>query len=428
LKPFKIDQESPAALKQLQAELQSQFDAMKAVGLKLDLTRGKPSAEQLSLSDAMDGILQHHYISDSGTDTRNYGGLDGLPETKAFAADLLKVNPEDVLIGGNSSLTLMYQAVLFAHLFGLGGPDTAWNKQGTVRFLCPVPGYDRHFSICEDLGIEMIAVPMNDNGPDMDKVEALVRADRNIKGMWCVPRFSNPSGIVYSNETVTRIAKLGQIAAPDYRTFWDNAYAVHYLDQDAPDILSLLTEARKAGSEDSVIMFGSTSKITFAGAGLAYMAASAKNLNAFKNHLGIACIGPDKVNQLRHMRFFGDRNGLDLHMKKHAELLKPRFAAVLHALSHHFGGSDLASWTEPRGGYFVSVDTLPGLAQNVVKLASDLGVKLTPAGATFPYGKDEADRNIRIAPSFPTVAEIEKAMEVFALCVKLASVNQALSP
>ena len=415
-----------ASLQQLHASLKKEFDLLKSAKLDLDLTRGKPNAEQLNLSDKLDGILGGNFVSPSGVDTRNYGGLDGIPEAKAFFAPILQVKPEEVLIGGNSSLTLMYDTICFAYLFGLAGGG-AWKNEAKIKFLCPVPGYDRHFSICEAFGIEMIPVTMDANGPVMDEVEKLVKSDPSIKGIWCVPRFSNPSGIVYSNDTVERMAKLGQIAAKNFRIFWDNAYAIHPIEAGAQELAPIMALCRKHGTEDSVLQFGSTSKITLAGAGLAYMSASVANLNAIRKALGIKAIGPDKVNQLRHLKFLGDEAGLHSLMQKHAAILKPRFAAVLNALDANFTNSSALTWTHPKGGYFVSVDTQPGLAKKVVALSAELGVKLTPAGATFPYGKDPQDTNIRIAPSFPKQAEIEKAMEVFVLCVKLASVEKALA-
>lgn len=423
---FRLDMGNPQALTDIHNSLQQEFSALKSAGLNLDLTRGKPSADQLSLSNAMDGILQGNYKTASGEDTRNYGGLDGLAEAKAFFAQVLQVNNDEILIGGNSSLTLMYETLLFAYLFGLAGEGSAWKNESSIKFLCPVPGYDRHFSICEELGIEMVPVAMDSNGPVMDDVEALIKADPAIKGIWCVPRFSNPTGIVYSDETVDRIAQLGKIASNNFRVFWDNAYAIHTLEDGAAELAPIMDACRKHGTEDSVLQFGSTSKITFAGAGLAYMGASPANLAAIKKHLGITSIGPDKINQLRHLKFFGDQQGLLQHMRKHAELLKPRFDAVLQQLDANFAGSDVLSWETPQGGYFVSVDTQPGLAKKVVALAAELGVKLTPAGATFPYGNDPQDNNIRLAPSFPTLAEIERAMEAFVLCVKLATVEKAL--
>jgi DNA-binding transcriptional MocR family regulator len=422
-----VDQASKQQLQALLADLESQYAQLKAAKLSLDLTRGKPSSAQLDLSNSMDTVLQGNFKGSDGTDTRNYGGLDGLPEAKALFCQMLGVKPEETLIGGNASLTLMFQTLNYAHNFGVRGAASAWNKEGKIKFLCPVPGYDRHFAICEELGIEMIPVKMNENGPDMDQVESLVKADKLIKGIWCVPRFSNPSGIVYSDAVVERIAKLATIAGPNFRVMWDNAYCIHALQHGAPALANVMDLARKQGTEDSLFIFGSTSKITFAGAGQAFMGASVENLKHFKKHLGIVTIGPDKVNQLRHVKFFGDFNGLLAHMDKHAELLKPRFDAVISHLDSGIKNTDMGSWTVPQGGYFVSFDARPGLAKQIVKLADEVGVKLTPAGATFPYGKDPEDRNIRLAPSFPSLADINKAMEVFVLCVKLASVRQKLA-
>jgi len=415
-----------ASIDQLRAwetELAQQYAAFKAAGLNLDLTRGKPSADQLSLSNAIDGILGGNFKDEDGTDVRNYGGLEGIMSARKLFAPVMGVSVDEIIIGGCSSLTMMYQAMQFAAEFGVAGCD-AWKKSGAVKFLAPVPGYDRHFAICEHFGIEMIAVPMDENGPDMDRVEALVKADPLIKGIWCVPRFSNPSGIVYSDAVVERIAQLGKIAGPGFRVFWDNAYSVHTLEDNAPALANLFDLAKKHGTADSVYMFGSTSKITFAGAGVGYMAATPANLAVYKKHLGISQIGPDKVNQLRHVKFIQNIDNLHALMKKHAALLKPRFDAVLTRLEALKG---LGHWTVPQGGYFISFDTLPGLAKTVVKLAAEAGVKLTPAGATFPYGKDPQDTNIRLAPSFPKVEEIAKATDVFVTCVKLASVQQAIS-
>lgn len=424
---FNINAADKSTLEQLHTELSQQFSVLKSANLSLDLTRGKPGAEQLDLSNAMDGILAGQYTSDSGVDTRNYGGLDGLAEVKSLFAQALNSQPENILIGGNSSLTLMYQTILFAYIFGLQGEGSAWNKEDAVKFLCPVPGYDRHFSICEDLGIEMVPVAMNANGPDMDQVEALIKEDTSIKGIWCVPRFSNPTGITYSDETVDRMAQLGNIASKNFRVFWDNAYALHILEDNAETLSPILAACKKHGTEDSVLEFGSTSKITFAGAGLAYLSASSNNLTVIKQHLGITSIGPDKVNQLRHLKFFKNFSGLTEHMQKHAEILKPRFDIVLDILRENFSDNDALTWTEPKGGYFISVDTRPGLAKRVVELAGELNVKLTPAGAPFPYGQDPADSNIRLAPSFPTLDDIEQAMQAFAVCVKIATVEQALA-
>jgi DNA-binding transcriptional MocR family regulator len=406
--------------------LKAEFEQLKSQGLALDLTRGKPGNEQLSLSESMDGILKGDYAI-NGTDTRNYGGLDGIQAVKDLFAPALGVSSDDIIIGGNASLTMMYQTILFAHLFGLDGEQSAWKNLSAPKFICPVPGYDRHFSICEELGIEMITVNTDQHGPDMDAVEALLKADQDIIGMWNVPRFSNPSGTVYSDEVVERIAKLGQIAAPTFRVFWDNAYAVHIIDKSAQPLCSISQLTALHGTEDSVIQFSSTSKITFAGAGIAFMAASKKNRDAYIKHLGISSIGPDKINQLRHLKFFVDSEGLSTHMDEHAAILKPRFDAVLNHLNEHFSSTDALSWTVPAGGYFVSVDTEAGLAQRVVDLAGECGVKLTPAGATFPYGKDPLNRNIRLAPSFPSVEDINTAMQIFCVCVKLASSENALS-
>lgn len=424
---FNTSQANQEQLQQWQSELSAELEQFKNQGLNLDLTRGKPGNEQLALSEALDGILEGNYTSECGVDTRNYGGIDGIESCKALFAPTLGVSKEQLLIGGNASLTLMYQSIHFAYLFGLNGTDSAWHKLDKISFICPTPGYDRHFSICEELGINMINVAMDSNGPDMDHVEKLIQEDSSIRGMWCVPRFSNPTGIVYSDEVVDRIAKLGQSAHADFRVFWDNAYAVHHIEQNATKLASIMAACEKHGTVDSVLQFGSTSKVTLAGAGVSFMAASEKNLTSFKKHLGIASIGPDKVNQLRHVKFFKDLSGIEQHMDKHAALLKPRFDAVLECLNTHFAGSDALSWTIPEGGYFISVDTQTDLAKEVVKLAGECGVKLTPAGATFPYGKDPSNSNIRLAPSMPSVEDIKNAMEVFACCVKLATVNKQLA-
>lgn len=424
---MQLDTASLEQLRSWEQELTSSYEAIKAKKLNLDLTRGKPSSEQLDLSNALDGILKGNYLAADGTDTRNYGGLDGLPEAKQLGANIMGVDAANLLVGGNSSLTLMFQVVLTAYLFGLKDAASAWNKEGEVKFLCPVPGYDRHFTICEQLGIKMVNVPMTSTGPDMDVVEQLIKADKSIKGIWCVPKYSNPTGVVYSDETVERIAKLGKIASENFRVFWDNAYSVHDLIENAPQLASVMDACRRNGTDDLVIQFASTSKITQAGAGVAFVAASAANLAGIKKALSAATIGPDKVNQLRHTRFLPDKAALTNHMKKHAALLNPRFDAVLSALSKAFDGTDLGAWEKPVGGYFVSFDTRKNCAKETVRLAAEAGVKLTPAGATYPYGKDPEDRNIRIAPSVPTVQEVVGAMEVFVTCVKLASVRQAIA-
>ncbi len=424
---MQLDQATPEQLREWEAQLQRDYDVIVAKKLSLDVTRGKPSADQLDLSDALDGILKGNYRAADGTDTRNYGGLDGLPEAKRLGSDLMGVPAENILVGGNSSLTLMHQAMLTAYSFGLNGADSAWENTVEPKVICQVPGYDRHFTVCEQLGISMVTVPMTADGPDMDAVEALVKSDSSIRGLWCVPRFSNPTGVVYSDDTVERIAKLGQIAHRDFRVFWDNAYAVHHLNDKAPALASIFEATHRHGTEDSVLQFASTSKITHAGAGVAFMAASAANLKGLKQFLSACTIGPDKVNQLRHAHFLPDRDSLLAHMQKHAALLQPRFDAVLTALQDAFANTDLGSWETPQGGYFVSFDTRPGCARETVRLAAEAGVKLTPAGATFPYGDDPQDRNIRIAPSVPSIEEVVGAMEVFVVCVKLASVRRALA-
>ena len=424
---MRIDEADQDTLSRWETALATRYAELAGAGLALDVTRGKPSAAQLDLSDRIDGVLAGNYRGEDGTDLRNYGGLDGLPEARRLFAPVLQVPEQNMLAGGNSSLTLMWQCALYGMHFGFDGPASAWSGSGKVRFICPVPGYDRHFSICEHLGIEMVTVPMTPHGPDMDAVEALLANDPSIRGMWVVPRFSNPSGAVCDAATVERCAALGRRAAAGFRLFWDDAYAVHALEPAAPRLASLWEACRRNGTEDSVLLFGSTSKITYAGAGVAFLAASEANLRAIRHHMGFSSIGPDKVNQRRHVALLGDFAGLLAHMDGHAALLRPRFAAVLGTLERELGGSGMGSWSSPQGGYFVSFDTLPGLAKEVVRLAANAGVKLTPAGATFPYGKDPEDRNIRIAPSFPTVAEIERAMEVFVVCVKLASVRQRLA-
>ena len=406
--------------------LEAEFDAMKARGLALDLTRGKPAPEQLALSEALDGILHGQFTTDSGVDVRNYGGLDGLPEARALLGGLYDLTPDETLVGGNSSLQLMYLTLEFALNTGFRGQGSAWREAGDVSFLCPSPGYDRHFAICEHLGINMITVPMSDTGPDMDRVEQLVKEDPAIRGIWCVPRFANPTGCVYSDSTVARMAALPRLADRDFLVMWDNAYSVHAFTDDAPTLASITGACRERGTLGSVMQFGSTSKITFAGAGIAFMGSSAETLAALKKHLGYQTIGPDKVNQLRHLRLLPDRAAIESHMGRHAALIRPKFECVLEVLERELGGTGIGEWTRPQGGYFIAFDTLPGLARTVVSLAAELGVKLTPAGATFPYGNDPEDRNIRLAPTFPSLEDVNTSAEVFALCVKLASVRQLL--
>lgn len=404
-------------------QITSRYDAFKQKGLKLDMTRGKPSGEQLDLANGLMTVLSpSDYKSSDGVDARNYGGLDGIPEMKAIFAELFETSPAQVIVGGNSSLTMMHDAVVRALLHGVPGGAGAWSKE-KVKFLCPAPGYDRHFAICQHFGIEMVSVELNDAGPDMDAVEKLVATDPSIKGMWCVPKYANPTGSTYSDEVVRRLAGM-KTAAPDFRLFWDNAYALHDLFPEGDKLLDVIAASAKAGNPNRPIVFASTSKISYAGAGVAALASSADNIADVKKHLGIQSIGPDKVNQLRHVRFFKDFAGVKAHMQKHADLLRPKFEAVGRIFEQELGKSGIATWTKPRGGYFVSLDTLDGCASEVVRLADEAGVKLTGAGATFPYGKDPKNKNIRIAPSLPPLAQVETAMEVVAVCVLLASAKK----
>lgn len=422
-----LKQATEEQLREWETTLAGQYQQYQQAGLDLDLTRGKPNPEQLDLSNSLDGILQGNYRDASGTDLRNYGGLDGIPAAKQLFAEIIDSKPENILVSGNGSLTLMYLTVQFALNHGVNGPDTAWIKeQQPVKFLAPVPGYDRHFSICEMLGIELLPVAMNDDGPDMDQVEAMIAADPGIKGIWCVPRFSNPTGTVYSDQVVERMATLATLAGPNFRVFWDNAYAVHSLDDSAPKLANIMDLASRHNTQDSIYVFGSTSKITFASAGVCFMAASENNLSTLRKLLGFTTIGPDKINQQRHVLLLKDLKGVEAHMRKHAAIVKPRFEAVLTRLGEQLSGTGMGSWTEPKGGYFISFDTLPGLARQVIDLANGAGVKLTPAGATFPYNKDPEDKNIRLAPTFPTLVDLEQATDVFICCVKLASVRQQL--
>ncbi|WP_437303958.1 aminotransferase class I/II-fold pyridoxal phosphate-dependent enzyme [Sorangium sp. So ce388] len=415
---------SPDALASLTRELEARYDAFEARGLKLDMTRGKPSSEQLDLANGMLPLPDASDLTASdGSDTRNYGGLDGLPEMKAIFAELLEVPAAQVIVGGNSSLTMMHDAVVRALVHGVPDGNGAWSKQPKVKFLCPSPGYDRHFAICEHHGIEMITVDLNDAGPDMAQVERLVAEDSAIKGMWCVPKYSNPTGTTYAPEVVRRLASM-KTAAADFRLFWDNAYAVHDLYAEGDRLADIVSACQSAGNANRPLVFASTSKISFAGSGIAAMASSPANVADAKKHLGIQTIGPDKVNQLRHVRFFKDYKGLLSHMQRHAELLRPKFEAVTSTFERELGGKGIATWTSPRGGYFTSLDTLDGCAKEVVRLANKAGVKLTGAGATYPYGRDPRDRNIRIAPSLPPLDQIRVAMEVVAVCVQLASVRK----
>ena len=420
---------SKAELETELAAVRARYDEMAARGLSLNMARGKPSTAQLELSLPMLDVLDAtaDLAAEDGTDCRNYGVLDGIPEAKRLMAALLDDEPENVIVLGNASLTAMYDAMVRYILFGALG-DAPWGQLGEVAWLCPVPGYDRHFAICEALGIRMIPVPMDEHGPDMDEVERLVAEDASIKGIWCVPKYSNPTGITYSDEVVRRLAAM-DTAAPDFRIFWDNAYAVHHFSADAAEqdtVLDIATACREAGNPDRYLKFGSTSKITFPGAGVAAVAASPANIAEIKRHMSAQAIGHDKLNQLRHVKYFKDADGIRAHMKKLGEALRPKFDMVLNTLETELGGTGLASWVSPKGGYFVALDTLPGCAKRTVALAKEAGVTMTGAGATWPYGKDPKDSNIRIAPTFPTLDELDKAIHLFCLCVKLAGVEKVL--
>ncbi|GAA4832991.1 aminotransferase class I/II-fold pyridoxal phosphate-dependent enzyme [Algivirga pacifica] len=406
--------------------LKARFEEAKAENLDLDMRRGKPGPEQLDLSLAMlDLVTADDYRTATGDDPRNYGGLDGIPEMKSFFKEFLEVSSEaEVVIGGNSSLTLMHDTVARAMSHGVAGSEKPWGKLDKVKFICPSPGYDRHFAICEHFGIEMITVDIDADGPNMEQVEALVKADDSIKGIWVVPKYANPTGLTVSEEVVYRLANM-TTAANDFRIFWDNAYAVHHLNEEGDALANILEACKAANQADRVFIFGSTSKITFAGSGVSAVAGSENNMEWLRGHLAFQTIGPDKLNQVRHMRFFKDFNGLKEHMKKHAAIIKPKFDAVLEVLERELGGKGLANWTNPNGGYFISLDLNEGQAKKVVALANELGVKLTGAGATFPYKNDPKDSNIRLAPTYPSIEEIKKAMEVVCLCVELAASSEA---
>jgi len=413
-------------LEALEQTLVTRYEGFREQELALDMTRGKPSVRQLNLSNAMleyPGVTD--YTADDGTDCRNYGGLTGIPKMKKLFADLLEVTPEQVVVGGNSSLTMMHDALVRACLFGVPGGEGPWVHQGPLKFLCPSPGYDRHFAITEHLGFELIAIDMTDSGPDMQQVTAAVSEDPSVKGIWCVPKYSNPTGVTYSEEVVQALAGM-QIAAPDFRIIWDNAYAEHYFSDKPDELANIYAACVEAGNEDRVLMFASTSKMSLAGSGVAALAASPTNIEDALKHLAVQTIGPDKLNQLRHARFFGGIGGLRAHMRQHAELIKPKFDLVHDVLYEELDGKDIATWTKPNGGYFVSLDVWDGCAKQVIQLAADIGVNLTNAGAPFPYGKDPHDHNIRIAPTFPRREEIKLSMEVIAVCIQLVAVRQLL--
>ena len=401
-------------------EFRKAYEEFQALGLALDMTRGKPSAQQLDLSNELLSLPGSDYRDAAGTDTRNYGGLDGLPGMKALFADILGVDKDLVIIGGSSSLTMMYDTLARACMFGVPGGDGPWYGVPDRKFICLTPGYDRHFLVTEHLGFGLIDVGILDDGPDMDTVESLVREDSSIKGIWCVPKFSNPTGACYGAEAVERLAAM-DTAAPDFRIIWDNAYAEHHFKGDYVEIPDIAQACERAGTPDRVYQFASTSKITHPGSGVAAMASSETNVADARKHIEVQTIGPDKVNQLRHLRLFGDLEGLRHHMTLHADIVRPKFELVQNILQAELGELGVATWTQPAGGYFISLDVPDGLASEVVGLAASAGVKLTAAGAPFPYGKDPRDRNIRIAPTFPPMEDIEKATRVLTACVQLAA-------
>ncbi len=407
------------------ARLEQEYAQHKAKGLKLDMSRGKPAPAQLDLSMEMMN-LPIDYKAENGFDCRNYGVLDGIPEAKKLFADMLGVAADEILVGGNSSLQLMYDTIIRALQLGVLGSDKPWCKNDKVKFLCPAPGYDRHFAICQSLGIEMITVAYKADGPDMDEVERLVSSDEQIKGIWCVPMYSNPTGITYSDAVVKRMAALNP-AAKDFRIFWDNAYCVHHLSDDCDSLLNILDECKKAGNPDMVFEFASTSKVSFPGSGVAVMAASKANIDFVKSQMTYQTIGFDKLNQLRHVRFFKDLDGIKAQMKRHAAIIKPKFDVVLELLEREISPLGIGAWQHPKGGYFISFDALDGCAKRIVSLAKEAGVVMTGAGATYPYGNDPHDSNIRIAPTYPTVDELRSAMEIFCTCVKLASAEKLLA-
>ncbi|MEO5661921.1 MAG: aminotransferase class I/II-fold pyridoxal phosphate-dependent enzyme [Nocardioides sp.] len=411
-------------LASLLEQQQAAYAELKTRGLKLDLTRGKPSAAQLDLANELLN-LPRGFKDSSGTDVRNYGGLAGLTELREIFAELLWIEPEQVIAGGNSSLTMMRDCLIFLMLFGARDSDRAWGKEDRIKFICPVPGYDRHFTLLESLGIEMITVPMNDDGPDSEATAALVKNDRSIKGMWIVPTYANPAGSICSQEVAARLASM-ETAANDFKIFWDNAYALHHLTEEEAKSADILTLAAASGHPDRPLMFASTSKITYAGSGVAFLGASEANIAWYLGHLGNGSIGPDKVNQLRHIQFFGSAQGVRDHMAKHRAIIAPKFDEVDRVFSERLGGYAVATWNKPAGGYFVNVDVVPGTAARVIALAKDAGVALTQAGSSFPHGDDPNDQNIRIAPTMPPLDEVTAAIDAVATCVLLAAAEKLL--
>ncbi len=425
MKPYKNMSEEE--LNALKAELTKQYEDVKGKGLKLNMARGLPSAEQLDMeADFFDTLHpESDFYSEAGIDCRNYGELTGITEARKLMADMMEVSPDEVIVFGNSSLNIMYDTVCRSVVLGVCG-STPWCKLDKVKFLCPVPGYDRHFAITEQFGIEMVNIPLYNDGPDMDMVEEYVNNDPAVKGIWCVPKYSNPSGITYSDEVVRRFANL-KPAAEDFRIYWDNAYTIHHLyNGKEAELLEILEECKKAGNPDMVFKFCSTSKVTFPGSGIAALAASENNLAFVKKIISIQTIGHDKLNQLRHVRYFKNIDGMKAHMKKHAAIVRPKFELVVDVLKKELESLEIGTWTNPNGGYFISFNSLPGCAKRIIAMCKDAGVTLTGAGAAYPYKKDPEDSNIRIAPTYPSMEELAKALEVFVICVKLASAEKLL--
>lgn len=418
---------SNSELKELHSQYMDEYRKYQDLHLNLDMSRGKPCKEQLNLSSKILTILfdSEDCISKDGTDCRNYGVLPGIAEAREMFAQLLGARPEEVIVGGNSSLNMIYDTVCRAMLFGVYGGDLPWGKQGEIKFVCPVPGYDRHFSICQAFGIKMVTVPMTPTGPDMNKVRQYVENDPSVKGIWCVPKYSNPDGITYSDDTVRAFANLNP-AAKDFRIFWDNAYAVHYFAEEDDRLLGIMDELRKTGKEDMVFMYTSTSKVSFPGAGVGAMASSKNNIDLILKQMFPQTIGPDKLNQLRHVRYYKDANGYKEYMKKHGDIIRPRFEAVLQTLEEQLKNDGVAYWIKPNGGYFISLYVMNGCAKRVVDIMAKAGVKMTPAGATYPYGIDPDDSNIRIAPTYPSVEELKIAVDMLCLCVKIISIEKLL--
>jgi DNA-binding transcriptional MocR family regulator len=419
-----IAQHSSADIARARQQAQESYDALRAKGLKLNLTRGKPSSAQLDLSVELLSLPgSADYIAEDKTDCRNYGALQGLPETRRLFAGIMGAAPEQVVVANNSSLAVMHDVAVYCLLKGTCDSHSPWSKQGEISFLCPIPGYDRHFKICADYGVRMIPVPLNEDGPDMDQVEGLVARDASIKGMWCMPKYSNPTGTIYSDTVIERLAAM-KTAAPDFRLYWDNAYAVHHLTQERIEIANIIDLCARHANPNRPFVFASTSKITLAGSGLALFAASKDNVNWLLARLTPRTIGPDKINQLRHVRFLKNESGIMQLMDRHRAIIAPKFQKVLDIFNEKLGHIPNVTWTKPKGGYFISLDVPKGCAERVISLAKEAGIELTPAGATHPQGKDPDDRTIRIAPTFPELAEVAQAAEGVALCVQLASLGK----